>query len=68
MTLPPPSDQFFLKLARAQTRVLLLDYDGTLAPFEDAFLALPPDGLGVLVRRSFVLRLPAHGYGRLRGC
>ena len=33
MTLPPPSDQFFHKLARAQTRVLLLDYDGTLAPF-----------------------------------
>ena len=33
MTLPPPSDQFFHKLARAQSRVLLLDYDGTLAPF-----------------------------------
>ena len=33
MTLPPPSDHFFHKLARAQARVLLLDYDGTLAPF-----------------------------------
>ena len=33
MTLPPPSDEFFHKLACAQTRVLLLDYDGTLAPF-----------------------------------
>ena len=53
MTLPTPSDQFFLKLARAQTRVLLLDYDRTPAPFEDAFLALPPDGLGVLVRPQF---------------
>ncbi len=32
-TLSPPDDQFFHRLGRAHARVLLSDYDGTLAPF-----------------------------------
>jgi len=37
---------FFDKLARAETRVLMLDYDGTLAPFRiDRNQALPYDGV-----------------------
>ena len=33
MMLSPPDDQFFHRLGRASARVLLSDYDGTLAPF-----------------------------------
>ena len=31
--LSPPAESFFQRLARADARVLMLDYDGTLAPF-----------------------------------
>ncbi len=33
VTLPPPPNEFFLELERVPARVLMLDYDGTLAPF-----------------------------------
>jgi len=39
-------DQFFGKLDGSQTGALVLDYDGTLAPFcEDRFQAFPYDGV-----------------------
>jgi trehalose 6-phosphate phosphatase len=45
-------DHFFARVHRARQRVLLLDYDGTLAPFHaDPRLAMPhPEVLGVLRR------------------
>jgi trehalose 6-phosphate phosphatase len=44
--------RFFARLASAPERVLLLDYDGTLAPFHiDPRLALPYPGVCAVLRR-----------------
>ena len=44
--LAPPDDNFLRALARARERILLLDYDGTLAPFRvERLEAQPYDGV-----------------------
>jgi len=46
MPLPKELKRFFEKLQRAEKRLLLLDYDGTLSPFvEDRDKAYPYDGV-----------------------
>jgi len=46
-------DGFFHRLARARRRVLLLDYDGTLAPFHRRpERALPYPEVGPLLKRA----------------
>ena len=43
---------FYLELSRAKTRVLLVDYDGTLAPFvTERASALPYAGVGEALDR-----------------
>ena len=45
-TLAPPDDRFFLALERAGSSLLILDYDGTLAPFRvKRDEAVPYDGV-----------------------
>ena len=48
--LPPPPESFFDELERAEARVLMLDYDGTLAPFRvEPSAARPYRGVRQLV-------------------
>ncbi len=72
---------FFSTFARAQNALLLLDYDGTLAPFRvDRFKARPwagvrellnriqsPDGPGIATRIVFITGRPAEQVGPLLG-
>ena len=68
---------FFDELGRAQTSALLLDYDGTLAPFrQDRYEALPYRGLPVLLteimntgqtRVVLISGRPAHEVASLLG-
>jgi trehalose 6-phosphate phosphatase len=45
-------DRFFARLSRAEVRALLLDYDGTLAPFHaDPRLAMPYPEVAEVLRR-----------------
>lgn len=49
---PQALDAFFDRLPRSRRRVLMLDYDGTLAPFQaDRFQARPYDGARELLAR-----------------
>jgi trehalose 6-phosphate phosphatase len=48
-------DQFFAMLQRSQSSALLLDYDGTLAPFSvDRLQAFPYPGLAALLREIWL--------------
>ena len=59
--LPPPPESFFDGLASAEHRVLMLDYDGTLAPFRvEPSSALPYRGV-----RQHLRRIILSGHTRL---
>ncbi|HVY62422.1 MAG TPA: trehalose-phosphatase, partial [Planctomycetota bacterium] len=55
--LAPPGERFWRALAAAPARLLLLDYDGTLAPFRvDRRRARPAPGVVAALRKIMARR------------